>query len=120
MPYDELNYVGEVMEAFDWLQISYDRLPEAEKATINGSKVLFPGFDGNYETAYMGYARFLREKMDRFTSLRCMDGLNSHFPTRDLYKAMLSAMPKRHWQNKPYLTAAEIRVVLDAPLAKAA
>ncbi len=111
LPYEELDYVGRVMEMFDWIQISYDRLSAAEKATIEEIDVRFPGFDGNHETSYMAYARFLTEKMNRFASLRLMDGMNSHFPTRDRYEAMLSVLPRRHWADKPYLSAAEIRTL---------
>jgi uncharacterized protein YfbU (UPF0304 family) len=112
----EMLYVADVLDMYDWLQISYDRLPEAEKATIDASEVLFPGFDGNNETEYMGYARFLREKMDRFTTVGAPHGLNSHHPTRHMYNAMLRVLPKR--EGVFYLSAAKIRAVLDAPRTK--
>ncbi len=118
IPREEMNYVGDVLDMYGWLQSSYDQLPEAEKATIEASEVLFPGFDGNGETEYMGYARFLREKMDRFTSVRALEALNSHCPTQHMYKAMLKVLPKR--EGVFYLSASKIRAVLDAHRTKGA
>ena len=53
----------------------------------------FAGFDGNNETQYMGFARFLIEKQGKFSEqrqyLRKNDNLNSHVPMRGKYKRML-------------------------------
>ena len=53
----------------------------------------FAGFDGNNETEYMAFARFLIEKQGKFSEqeqyLRKNDNLNSHMPMIDKYQKML-------------------------------
>jgi uncharacterized protein YfbU (UPF0304 family)/Arc/MetJ-type ribon-helix-helix transcriptional regulator len=78
----------------------------------------FPGFDGNNETSYMAYARFLMEVERRFDYLHLgMDGLNSHIGTITKYKEMLDRWEsvKRHakesFEYTP-LTVEEMKEVL--------
>ncbi|HUF63382.1 MAG TPA: YfbU family protein [Verrucomicrobiales bacterium] len=58
----------------------------------------FRGFDGNEETKYMAFARFLVETQKKFTEqktyLKENDNLNSHMPTIHKYRAMLSKWRK--------------------------
>lgn len=112
MAQKELIYVMDVLEMYDRLQVSFDRLPESEKTKVAANEVLFSGFDGGSERAYMAYARFLREKMERFTTVRLDHELDSHFPTRDKYEAMLKVLPRLDGDGT--LTATQIRAVLDA------
>jgi len=53
----------------------------------------FVGFDGNNETAYMGFARFLIHKQKKFSEqkkyLEINDDCNSHSQTVEFYKRML-------------------------------
>lgn len=55
---------------------------------------IFLGFDGNNETNYMSFCRFLIEKQGKFQEqkqyLLKNDNLNSHMPMIDKYKRMLS------------------------------
>ena len=51
---------------------------------------MFSGFDGNYESEYMGIARFLVEKMGRFESFNGRS-FNSHIPMVGRYSAMTTA-----------------------------
>ena len=50
--------------------------------------VEFPGFDGNNEAEQLGIARFLIERLGRFSSFKGR-GLNSHSLTRSEYSEML-------------------------------
>jgi uncharacterized protein len=117
---EEMIYVSNVFDMFDWLQISFDELPDVERAEIDPRELIFGGFDGNNESDLMGYARFLREKLERYTNVRIHEtlNLNSHCPTGDRYARMLKVLPKRDGLRR--LSAAEIKAVLRAQFVRAA
>lgn len=91
----DVHFVGEVLDMWSFIERSYERLDEKEKARIEteaqpfGRDVQFPGFDGNNESSLLGIANFFIKKMDRFVEFKGRD-LNSHFPTVDMYKRMLA------------------------------
>jgi uncharacterized protein YfbU (UPF0304 family) len=77
---------------WSFLEEAYTKLSAAEKDRIQievGKTIRFWGFDGNNESERLGIARFLIEKMERFTSFKGRD-LNSHWPTTATYHRMLS------------------------------
>ncbi|HYE28842.1 MAG TPA: YfbU family protein [Allosphingosinicella sp.] len=82
----------------DILQI-YRLLQDAElegMAAADGRGADFPGFDGNYETKLMGYARHLVEHEQRFTSVRTVSrDYNSHWPTVESYARMIAAWDRQ-------------------------
>ena len=90
----DLRFVVAVLDTWDYLEASYDSLPEEGKAflkkNLSGDEmpVRFMGFDGNHEAAELGIARFLIEKMDRFSRFEDRE-LNSHYPTTGSYRALL-------------------------------
>ena len=53
----------------------------------------FKGFDGNNETEYMAFTRFLIEKQEKFTEQLVYkqetDNYNSHMPTLEQYRNMV-------------------------------
>ena len=119
MPRQTMLYVADVLEMYQRLQDAFDELLEDVKAEIGRDRVVFPGFNGNGEARLIGYARFLREKMERFTSVEATKDMNTHHPTAGMYGRMLSAMPMRNGlQQTP--TAEEMRTVLDAQRGQAA
>ena len=97
---------------FEALERGYDQL--ANKEGVESHKVEFAGFDGNNETAYMGYALHYCEGMGgRFHHLKRYPNFNSHAPMMEGYRRMLDA-----WQaaDKPreFKSAADIRAIIDA------
>src|SRR4051812_29414418 len=67
--YDELSnsqcaYVIEVMDMFSAMQISFNKLED--KDGITEDSLVFPGFNGNSETALMGYAEFVKDELGKF------------------------------------------------------
>ena len=60
----------------------------AAEADPFGTRVVFPGFDGNDEGEYLGIARFLINEMERFSEFTGRD-LNSHRPLVDAYRRMI-------------------------------
>ena len=61
--------------------------------TLKGLKhIEFMGFDGNYETDYMMFARFLIEKQHKFAEIKEALGscdFNSHSPMVQIYEKIL-------------------------------
>lgn len=90
-----VHFVGDVLDMWSFIERSYERLDEKEKARIEaeakpfGTDVQLPGFDGNNESSLLGIANFLIKKMGRFVEFEGRD-LNSHFPTVEMYKRMLA------------------------------
>ncbi len=90
-----LSEVLDILDMWTLLEEAYAKLSAAEKDRIQievgalGKNVRFCGFDGNNEAERLGIARFLIEKMERFTSFKGRD-LNSHSPTTATYQRMLS------------------------------
>jgi uncharacterized protein YfbU (UPF0304 family) len=89
--YNELSpqksrFVEDVLSMFDALQRPYIDA----KAEVP-SELMFSGFDGNNEAELLGYTRFVIEDERRWVSVRTNgDGLNSHFPSIERYRRMLT------------------------------
>ena len=92
-PVDECREVIDILDMCQALRRSYEKL--GNKSGIEEWRVHFRGFDGNEETGHMAYARYLTEDEGKFQELR-NGGLNSHCPTLDRYRSMLS-----EWERSP-------------------
>ncbi len=76
--------------------------------------VRFPGFDGNNEATYLEIARFLIEKMDRFTIFKDHE-LNSHVHVVDRYRRMYAIFePMRKTLIGRDLDANQVIEILNA------
>ena len=86
-PEESANLVLNILELYEVISDSYEAL--IDKSDIVAKKVLFGGFDGNYETEYMGFVDALK-KNSRFTSVIESGVRNSHSPKAHVYEAMLN------------------------------
>jgi uncharacterized protein YfbU (UPF0304 family) len=91
MPYDEGKFV---LNVFDLYRAIEDLKRSSKNQELHDHHhSYFAGFDGNNETQYMGFARFLIEKQGKFSEqeqyLRKNDNLNSHMPMIGKYQRML-------------------------------
>jgi uncharacterized protein YfbU (UPF0304 family) len=92
----EVNEVVDVLDMWDFIEETYASFNDTEKKKIEveaepfGKHVQFTGFDGNHETTQLSIAKFLIEKMDRFSRFKGRD-LNSHCRSIDAYRRMLAA-----------------------------
>ncbi|WP_173476956.1 YfbU family protein [Pseudomonas protegens] len=103
--------VRSILDMFRNLQNSL-RESEADKGLIKSS--LFPGFDGNEETSHYSYAMYLLEDKGLWKGLKNRENTwNSHHPTLDGYRSMLSAFESIG--SFPYSTE-EVERVLAARL----
>lgn len=115
-----LRFVVDVLDMWHFIERGHEKLSAADKAKVEkdaapcGKHVQFMGFDGNNETELIGIARFLVEKLDRFTRFEGRE-LNAHMPTRDGYTRMLEVFePLRETLLGRELNAAEITAILNA------
>lgn len=93
MPEEEGRFVLNVLDLY--------RSIEDVKRSTRDTRLLehhfavFPGFDGNNESEYLGFCRFLIEKQGKFQEqeqyLAKNDGMNSHMPMIEKYRRMLAA-----------------------------
>lgn len=105
---EQCREVMDILDMYRALNASYSSVPQ-DRGDSTGS-VLFRGFDGNNETAYMAYAYFLIHKKQVWQELSKVD-LNSHVEMLPRYRAML-----RRWNssaNRYELTKDEILWITD-------
>lgn len=90
---DDLKHVVNVLDMWTFMEEAYEVLSSDEKSLIVqevgawATDVKFAGFDGNEEGEQMQIARFLVEKMNRFTRFKGRT-LNSHTLTSKRYADM--------------------------------
>jgi uncharacterized protein YfbU (UPF0304 family) len=90
---EEMNFVYQVLETYDWLQKSYYALALEEKLQLKERTLVFPGFEPASEMAHLAYARFLLENLDRFSFTEVVKPLDAPTPMRAVYQAMLQELP---------------------------
>ena len=108
MPEEEGRFVLDILDFY--------RIVEDISRLIEHAFSIFRGFDGNNESEYMSFARFLINQQGKFSEqqdyLRKNDNLNSHMPLVQTYKAML-----RKWEEmdkRMSLSVDEAISILDA------
>ncbi|MFA7341268.1 MAG: YfbU family protein [Candidatus Obscuribacterales bacterium] len=72
-------------------------------------RVKFRGFDGNNESQHLSFAKFFTADGSRYPETRVV---NSHMPTLDRYKKMLSEWERMGREHQ--LSKAQIEAILDA------
>lgn len=90
----DVELVVNTLDMWDFIEGCIEKLQPAEcerlKEANHGYLPKFHGFDGNNESSLMSIARFLVEKMDRFSRFKGRD-FNSHSRTGDRYRRMTEA-----------------------------
>ncbi|MEX3961648.1 YfbU family protein [Paraburkholderia sp. EG286B] len=89
----EVSFVADVLDMWTFVERGYANLAAGGKARVDAEAApfappRFEGFDGNNETEYMSIARFLVEKLDRFTNFKGR-AFNSHMPSIGRHRQML-------------------------------
>jgi uncharacterized protein YfbU (UPF0304 family) len=83
---EDCNFVYDVLDMHSWLQHCVGELPK--DLGLDAADVVFPGFDGNSETEYMGYARHIGKDLGLYTDLK-IESFNSHMHSASGYRSML-------------------------------
>jgi len=114
MPEDEGRFVLEVLDLYR--AIEDVKRSSRDPHLLNHPLSIFPGFDGNNESTYLGFCRFLLEKQGKFQEqqqyLAKNDDMNSHRPMIDRYRRMLNAAG--NISNVRRLSPIEVISILDA------
>jgi uncharacterized protein len=97
VPFEDAQFVFDILSLYRNIEIY--KLKNPDDIEIAGHPwAQFQGFDGNSEGAHRQFVLFLVERYNRFTEqaayLHLTDSFNSHFPTIDIYKAMIN-----RWKN---------------------
>lgn len=93
---DIVKVVVDILDMWSFIEYGYQGLSKEEKAQLEidaapfGKEPQFRGFDGNNESEYMSVASFLINDLDRFQDFKGRS-MNSHMPSIETYKRMLSA-----------------------------
>lgn len=91
MPIEDGRFVLNILDLYRAIEHLKRSSKSRELADHHFS--FFRGFDGNNETEYMGFCRFLIEEQGKFQEQQQYfvenDHLNSHMPMIDKYKRML-------------------------------
>jgi uncharacterized protein YfbU (UPF0304 family) len=116
----DVSEVVDILDMWSFIESSYKKLGKIGQMKVKSSKhrfsqhVTFIGFDGNNETGHLRIARFLMEKMDRFTSFSGRE-LNSHCETLPSYRRMLQVFnPMRPTLVGKGLTSEQIVEIFKA------
>ncbi len=90
----DVTLVVDTLDMWDFIESCIEKLTPDEteklKAANYGYLPKFTGFDGNNESSLMSIARFIVEKLDRFSRFKKRD-FNSHAPTAPRYRRMTKA-----------------------------
>jgi uncharacterized protein len=115
-----VSEVVNILDMWSFLERGFKALSKSDKAKVGnaveifGDRVAFHGFDGNGESEYIGVARFLIDKLLRFTEFKGRE-LNAHMPTLSVHRHMLAAFePIRRNLMGRGLNASEIIQVMGA------
>lgn len=91
MPEEEGRFVLEVLDLYR--AIEDVKRSSKDIRIVSHTHGVFPGFDGNNESEYLGFCRFIIEKQGKFQEqtqyLQKNDGMNSHMPMVEKYRRML-------------------------------
>ena len=115
LPAEECRFVIDVLDMYRAITFSHAHLPPAQREEISSDRLDFKGFDGNSETIYMAYTRYLVNDLGRYGEQTHRDlkpDFDSHMPMIDQYRRMLTK-----WESvkdKSKLEHDEIEAILGA------
>lgn len=116
---DVVDEVVNILDMWSFIESSYKELSASDKARVDteahpfGKKPKFQGFDANGEIDHLGAARFLVEKLGRFSEFKGRD-FNSHYPgTLATHRRMFKAFePIRESAVSGQLSASQLIQIL--------
>jgi uncharacterized protein len=88
-----VSEVVDILDMWSFIESGYAALSAKDKAQVEkeaeplGKNPRFRGFDGNNETEHVGIARFMIDKLERFSTFEGRE-LNSHMPSLQMYRLM--------------------------------
>lgn len=114
MPEDEGRFVLNILDLYRAIE-DVKRSTKDERL-LKHNYSFFRGFDGNNETSYMGFCRFVIDTQGKFQEQKPYklrnDNLNSHMPMIDKYQRMLDVAAGLPSTRK--MSPEQVLTVLDA------
>ncbi len=107
---EEMNFVYQVLEMYDWLQKSYYALTLEQKLQLKEQTLVFPGFCPETESSHVAYATFLLENLDRFSYVEVRKPLTATQPMREIYREMLKGLADF---GGDFLTASQLKAIIE-------
>lgn len=93
MSVDDGHFVLQILNIYRQIEGYKQKNPEDKEVNEHYYSV-FAGFDGNEESKFFSFTRFLIERQDKYAEQkpywRDTDGLNSHAPMKDKYEKMIT------------------------------
>jgi uncharacterized protein YfbU (UPF0304 family) len=110
LPKEEMNFIYQTLEMYDWLQKSYYALSLDEKLRLPERSLVFPGFDPKEEPRFFSYCGFLLENLERFAFVETAERLIAIQPMYGVYERMLRRLPL---DGSDTLSAKALRVIIS-------
>ena len=104
----DTQIVLNILEVFESIQVSYDKLSDEDKKKISETSIIFPGFDGNNESRFRWFADALYAN-GNYAHVKSRS--NSHMPCIGMYQTMFTKW--KSMPNKYELSIEEIKQILD-------
>jgi uncharacterized protein YfbU (UPF0304 family) len=93
MSVDDGHFVHQILNIYRQIEGYKQKHPDDKEVNEHLFSV-FSGFDGNEESRFYSFTRFVIERQDRFAEQKPYwqqtDGLNSHMPMKDKYEKMIA------------------------------
>jgi uncharacterized protein YfbU (UPF0304 family) len=106
---EDMNFIYQTLEMFDWLQKSYYALQLDDKLQLPERSLIFAGFCPKEEPRHLTYSRFLLENLERFAFVETTEHLMAEQPMHDIYERMLHKLPR---DGRDFLSAKSLKVVI--------
>ena len=106
---EDMNFIYQTLEMYDWLQKSYYALSLDEKMALPERCLIFTGFCLREEKRQFSYCRFLIEHLDRFAFVETTEDLIADQPMYETYERMLNRLPR---DGRSHLSGKSLRTVL--------
>lgn len=114
MTEEKCTEVYDILDMYNSLNISYDRL--SDQSEIDKNEIHFLGFDENNEGEQYSFASFLIYDLGKYEYFRETKDINSHSPTMGMYRSMLSVWKSLPVVKRYELNAQQIQAILKARL----
>ncbi|MED3728538.1 YfbU family protein [Priestia filamentosa] len=118
-PKDQSQKVWDILKLYRKLYFSYENLTPEEQEQIDEEEVIFQGFDGNEESNYYVFAKFIVEKAERYSEINELIkkgkvDMNSHWPKLNYYDGLLSRLMQLNDEDtSQYLACDQIKYILN-------
>ena len=115
VPYSVSEKVYEILEMLRCMTFSFDKLQDT--TGLDREDYMFRGFDGNGETDYYSYAKWLIKSNDKYQEFKDCE-FNSHSKILPIYEEMLErfgelAMTRKNGIHSANLSADELNYIID-------